>query len=86
MNEGEFRQTLAPPQKALLVYMEYLSEDRWAAGWQRDLHVILLGDDTYEWLVSTAGGWFTGHWPTEFVPGTLDELKGSTTEGISHGD
>lgn len=64
-----------PAQKALLGYMEGASEERWSAGWLTGLHTALLGDSAYEWLVEAAGGWFTGHYPTEFVAGTLAELR-----------
>jgi hypothetical protein len=64
---------VTPAQKALYAYMEHESEDLWCAGWLRDLHSELLGDDAYEWLVEAAGGWFDGR--EVFVEGTLTELR-----------
>lgn len=64
---------MIPARKALLRYMEGESELRWCAGWLLDLHVALLGDPAYEWLVLQAGGWFTSD--DVFITGNLTELK-----------
>jgi hypothetical protein len=64
---------MTPPQKALYAYMENQSEDRWCAGWLSDLHLALLGDEAYEWLVTAAGGWFDRR--EQFVPGTVKDLE-----------
>lgn len=58
---------------ALLAYMLWSSEERWAAGWMTGLHLSLLGDKAYEWLVDEAGGWWTSD--TRFQTGTLDRLR-----------
>lgn len=60
-------------QATLLSYMEIQSEERWCAGWLSDLHIALLGDESYEWLVEASGGWFV--YRDEFVSGTLSDLR-----------
>lgn len=74
----------SPAQMALLGYMEGASEERWCAGWLSDLHLALLGDPAYEWLVGQSGGyWQYGGAGSpnvngrllDFVDSTLEELK-----------
>jgi len=50
---------LGPPQKALLGYMRWWSEDTYCAGWLHDLENAMVGDSAYDWLVEQAGGTFT---------------------------
>ena len=74
------RDDLTVQQNALLGFMRYVSEDRWATVWDRDLEYALLDPrykrdlETYRWLVEQAGGWFTYDGATRFVPGAFDEL------------
>ena len=68
----------------LLRYMEFRSEERWAAGWRGDLEYALTSiDDRHEtgafrWLVEQAGGWWTwapGDVMREFTEGSYTELQ-----------
>jgi hypothetical protein len=68
----------------LLSYMEFRSEERWAAGWREDLEYALaslddqLEIDAFKWLVEQAGGWWTwraGDVMREFIEGSYAELQ-----------
>ncbi len=69
----------------LLRYMEFRSEERWAAGWREDLEHALAGlddqleIDAFKWLVEQAGGWWTwraGDVMRDFIEGSYTELQG----------
>ena len=75
-------------REMLWVYMRNQSRDRWSAGWFDNLHMALLGDACYEWLVDAVGGWWQSTF--RFVPGTVKDLKklhtmNQTTGDTSHG-
>ena len=68
----------------LLRYMEFRSEERWAAGWRGDLEYALasldnqLEIDAFRWLIEQAGGWWTwraGDVMREFIDGSYAELQ-----------
>jgi hypothetical protein len=65
-------------RKALLVYMEWWSENTHCAGWLEELADVMaikgFNDETntFKWLVEEAGGWFI--YDKKFIPGTFQEL------------
>ena len=71
-------------RNVLLRYMEFCSEERWAASWREDLEFALASIDeqseigAFRWLVEQAGGWWTwgsGDVMRGFIEGSYADLR-----------